>query len=159
MYEKTEKYQVNIVPGTGYEVHGQWKDDIHDLRSRIVFDISNFEILEAEAEGYNTPFEICNQGISSIGNIIGAKVGPGFNRLVNQKIMGKEGCVHLGELVINSVKVFLQAASREKPDWIDPDYYAERWLEWISNYRDKCIFFSLPDISQEDIQKAFGPKS
>ncbi|PKM76429.1 MAG: hypothetical protein CVU90_12185 [Firmicutes bacterium HGW-Firmicutes-15] len=156
MYEKLEKYQVKIVPGVGYEVRGQWKDDIHDLKSRMVFDINNFTIAEAAVEASGVPFDICHQGIKSIDALVGASVGKGFSKLVSQHVMGKQGCYHLGELVMNSVKSFLQAASREGPDWLDNEEYQQRWQEWINNYQGVCIYFAQPDISQENIQKAFG---
>lgn len=156
MYEKIEKYKVEIVPGVGYEVRGQWKDDIHDLKSRMVFDINNFIIAEAEVEASGVPFDICHQGLKSIDALVGASLGKGFSKLVSQDVMGKQGCYHLGELVLNSFKAFLQAACREAPDWRNDEEYQQFWLQWINNYQDVCIFFAQPDISQEDIQKAFG---
>ncbi|MEN6348128.1 MAG: DUF2889 domain-containing protein [Syntrophomonas sp.] len=161
MYEKIEKYTIEIKPGLGFEVSGQWKDDIHDIRSHMVFDFETFKILEAEAHSFNTPFPICAQGLQSIKNIVGLEVGPGFNRQVNQKVMGRQGCVHLGELVMNSVKALVQAASREIPPWVTEEEYAQRWSDWIKMYRDRCIFFSQPgvfDNSQEEIQNAFRGK-
>jgi len=161
MYEKMEKYTVKTIPETGFEVIGLWKDDIHDIQCRLVFDFDNFEIVAAEAHANSTPFNICPQGLKMIGRIVGDKVGPGFNRLVNEKLMGKEGCVHLGELVMNSTKALIQASSREIPAWVDDEFYAQRWRDWITMYKDHCIYFSQPGIfenSQEEIQMAFRGK-
>jgi len=156
VYEKIESYQVEIVAGIGYEVRGKFKDDIHDLNSRIVIDVNNFTVVEAEIEAAGVPFELCHRGISNIDSIIGASVGLGFSRIVNQHIMGKQGCYHLGELVLNSVKAFLQAASREGPDWLDENEVQDRWSEWVNNYKNICIYFSQPCISPQDIQKSLG---
>lgn len=158
MYEKTENYKVQMIPDVGFEVKGQWQDDIHDIRCRIVFDWASFKILEAEATAIKTPFSICPEGVQSIRNIIGLEVGPGFNRQVKQNLLGTGGCVHLSELVMNSVNSLVQASSRGIPAWIPEEEYAQRWTDWIKMYKDRCIYFSQPGVfenSQEEIQKAF----
>ncbi len=159
MYEKVERYTVNEVPPQGYEVWGEWKDDIHDLKTRIVINIYTFKIVEAAASGEGVPFEICHQGIDKIQDIIGADIGPGFSRTVRSKIMGAEGCTHLGELMLGSVKAFLQATSRQTPDWVDQEYYESRWEEWLNYYSNQCIYFSQPNVSKKDIVNAIKPKS
>lgn len=158
MYEKLEKYSVKYLPGAGFEVMGQWKDDVHDLRTRIVFDMITFEIVEAEVEGCSVPFEICHQGLNRIDRVVGYTVNPGLSKIVSREVMGPQGCYHLGEMVLNSVKSFLQAASRQIPEGLDSEYYSQRWVEWIDNYRNMCIYFAQPHLSQEDIQKAIGRK-
>jgi len=130
VYEKLEKYTVNIIPNTGYEVQGQWQDDVHDIRTRILFDYYTYKILAAEATGVGTPFEVC----------------PGFNRVVKEKVMGKNGCMHIYELVMNSIKSALQAAARQVPDWVEDDDYQTRWTGWEMLYKDKCIYFSQPGV-------------
>ncbi len=161
MYEKTERYKVETVPQSGFEVTGQWKDDLHDIHCRLLFDFESFEIIEAEAWADSTPFPICPKGLKGISRIVGSKVGPGFNRQVAANIMGQEGCVHLAELVMNSVKALVQAASRDKPEWVTAADYAQRWDDWIRMYEGQCIFFSQPGVfenSLEEIHSAFRSK-
>lgn len=156
MYEKIESYEVEKIEGIGYEVRGKFKDDIHDLNSRLLFDINTFTVAEAEVEALYVPFELCHTGLDAINSIIGASVGMGFSRVVNQQIMGSQGCYHLGELVLNSVKAFLQAASRDNPEWLGEKWCQDRWMEWINNYKNICIYFSQPCISPRDIQRSFS---
>ncbi len=145
MYEKIEKYEVNIVPNVGYEVRGQWKDDIHDIRTRIVFNYQSYEVVEAEAEGVSVPFEICHQGIQAIKELVGVKAGNGFMRTIKQKVMGKNGCMHVGELARYSITAALNCAVREVPDWADPAEWDSRWAIWQHVYKDNCLYFSQPD--------------
>ena len=63
MYEKLERYEVNLIPGKGYEVQGQWKDDIHDIRTRIVFDYLTYKVREAEAEVVSAPLTSARKGL------------------------------------------------------------------------------------------------
>jgi len=146
MYEQSEKYTVNLVPGKGYEVLGQWKDDIHDIRTRLLFDYYTYQIIEAEATGVATPFgDVCNIGLDNMRKMVGVQVGPGFNGKVKKLLMGKSGCIHLGEMVINSFKAGLQASSRLIPDWVDQEDYNNRWAMWSSFYKDSCIYFAQPE--------------
>jgi len=153
MYEKIEKYTVNNIPGKGIEVLGQWKDDIHDIRSRIVFDFYTYKVLEAEAHAEGMPFDICQEGIDRISGVVGLMAGPGFNREVRQQLMGPKGCIHLAELVGNSLKSAIQASSRQMPEWVDEKDYNLRWAYWESFFKDTCIYFSQPDALKNLQQK------
>ncbi|SHG98198.1 Protein of unknown function [Thermosyntropha lipolytica DSM 11003] len=152
MYEKSEKYVVKVLPHKGYEVIGYWQDDIHRLKSRIVFEYKTNKIIAAEVEAEKTPFPICTQGIQSIKNLIGKQVSPGFYNVVKANVMNKDGCIHVGELVLGSVKAAIQAASREMPEWVEEEDYKARWAVFSSIYKDKCIFFAQPDAETKALQ-------
>lgn len=154
MYQKYERYTVDQLEPHIYQVKGEWKDDIHDLRTSILIDIHRFQIVDAVAHSQGVPFEICHQGINKAKDIIGSDIGPGFSRTVRKIIMGPEGCTHLGELMLGSIKAFIQAASRQVPDQSLEELYAARWNEWMNHYSDGCIYFSQPDISREEIEQA-----
>lgn len=157
MYEQSEKYAVNNVPGKGYEVLGEWKDDVHEIHTRMLFDYHTYQVLEAEATGTSTPFgEVCQVGLDKIKNMIGQQVGPGWNSRVKELLMGKEGCIHLGEMVIKSFKAGLQAASRVIPDWVDEADYSQRWAGWEMFYKDSCIYFSQPNAMENLMRKVHG---
>jgi len=64
-------------------------------------------------------------------------------------LMGKSGCIHLGEMVINSFTAGLQASSRYIPDWVDEDDYNQRWGMWSAFFKDTCIYFAQPDAMQD----------
>jgi hypothetical protein len=158
MYEKTEKYSVNAIPGRGFEINGLWMDDVHELHTRLLIDASSYAIVEAEVQGKSVPFPICHEGMKCIKSVIGAKVGPGLTKEIYQKLTGENGCIHLAELVVNSVKALIQAASREIPDWMNEDAYRNKFFELEKLYRNKCVYFSQPatddTISCEEIQSS-----
>lgn len=150
MYEQSEKYTVNLIEGKGYEVLGEWKDDIHDIRTRLVFDYYTYRITEAEATGLATPFgEVCQIGLDNMSKMVGVQVGPGFYNIVKQNLMGKSGCIHLGEMVFNSFKSCIQAASRAIPEWAENEDYSNRWSNWAILFKDTCIYFSQPNALQD----------
>jgi len=156
VYQKYERYAVNQIESYLYEVTGEWQDDIHDLKTRILIDVLSFKIVEAESNGEGVPFDICRQGLARIKDIIGASIGPGLSRTVRSTIMGSQGCTHLGEMIMGSVKAFIQAASRQIPDKDMEELYAAKWREWIGHYSDQCVYFSQPDVSREEIIQAIS---
>ncbi|MDD3897974.1 MAG: DUF2889 domain-containing protein [Syntrophomonadaceae bacterium] len=161
MYEKLERYEVNMIPDKGYEVRGQWKDDIHDIRTSIVFDYQTYDVVEAEAELVSAPFDICQEGIKAIKELVGVKAGGGYMRTIREKIMCPTGCMHVGELAEYSITAALNCAAREMPDWVDEEDYNQRWNVWQHAYKDCCIYFSQEDALekfQDDIQKVFNGK-
>lgn len=150
MYEKMEKYSVDAIPGRGFEIKGVWQDDVHELHTRLLVDVQKYEIVEAEVQGTSVPFAICHEGIKCIKNIEGVKIGPGLNKTVYEKLTGQNGCIHLAELVVNSIKALIQAASREIPDWMDDDAYRNKFFELEKLYRDKCVYFTQPSVYAGD---------
>ncbi|MEN6394324.1 MAG: DUF2889 domain-containing protein [Anaerolineaceae bacterium] len=156
MYNKTEKYQVVDVPGVGFEVRGFWRDDIHDLRTRMVLDVFSFAITEAQIEALQYPNQLCQQGFKNFAVLLGKEVGPGFAKFINDRIMGRDGFYHAGEMAINSIKAVIQAGSRQRPAWMDEDIYTSRWKEWMEKYKDICIWFAQPDISKGEIQECIA---
>ncbi|MEA1960938.1 MAG: DUF2889 domain-containing protein [Bacillota bacterium] len=153
MYEQMEKYSVNNIPGKGYEVTGNFRDDIHDIHTRILFDYHTYQILEAEATTDSLPFPICQQGLDKIKNVVGLQAGPGFSRKIKETLMGAQGCIHLGEMVMNSMKAGLQAASREIPEWVEEEDYKQRWSLWSTFFKDSCIYFTQPDALENLLHK------
>lgn len=154
MYEQSEKYSVTMIPGKGYEVLGEWKDDVHDIRTRMLFDYETYQVIEAEATGLTTPFgEVCQVGLDNMNKMVGQQVGPGWAGRVKEQLMGKAGCIHLGEMVIKSFKSGLAAASRTIPDWVEAEDYTQRWAGWETLYKDSCIYFAQPNAMENLMHK------
>jgi hypothetical protein len=116
-YKKIESYQVEDIPPLGYRVLGEWIDDVHHIKLDITFDFATQSIADARAWAEKAPFAICNQGFDAVRQLIGTRVGSGFGRLVRQTLESPQGCLHVGELVLGSVKAALQASSRSVPEW------------------------------------------
>ena len=150
MYIKREQYTVNILPNRSFEILGEWKDDAHDLKTRIVFAYDTFSISSAEVRADNIPFDICQTGLNSIKNLIGVQLSPGFNKAVNERLTGEEGCMHLAELVSNSARALIQALSREKPEWADPKEYYQVLTIWGNLYKNKCVYFAQPEFERQN---------
>lgn len=60
-----------------------------------------------------TPFAFCQQVEDSLQAIVGARMGQGWRRAVNERLGGVRSCTHLRELLINMATAALQTI----PTW------------------------------------------
>ncbi|SDB38026.1 DUF2889 domain-containing protein [Belnapia rosea] len=74
----------------GDPLHGMW------LRLTVREDL---EIVACEAASDHTPYSICPQAAPNFGRLAGLRIGPGFNRAVNERVGGVHGCTHLREVL------------------------------------------------------------
>jgi hypothetical protein len=74
----------------GAPLHGLW------LRLTIREDM---EIVSCEAASDHTPYAICPQAAPNFSRLAGLRIGPGFNRAVNERVGGSLGCTHLREVL------------------------------------------------------------
>jgi hypothetical protein len=83
----------------GEPLHGMW------LRLTINLDL---EIIEAEAASDFTPYVQCPQAAPNFSRLAGLKIGPGFNKAVNERVGGVVGCTHLREVLAQMATVAYQ---------------------------------------------------
>ncbi len=74
----------------GDPLHGMW------LRLTVREDM---EIVACEASSDHTPYAVCPQAAPNFSRLAGLKIGPGFNRAVNERVGGVHGCTHLREVL------------------------------------------------------------
>jgi hypothetical protein len=74
----------------GEALHGMW------LRLTVREDM---EIVACEAASDFTPYAVCPQAAPNFARLAGLRIGPGFNRAVQERVGGVEGCTHLRELL------------------------------------------------------------
>ncbi|WP_111398288.1 DUF2889 domain-containing protein [Humitalea rosea] len=125
----------------GEELHGMW------IRLTIT---DHLEIVSAEAVSDFTPYAICPQAAPNFAALAGLKIGPGFNRAVNERVGGILGCTHLREMLGQMATVAYQTlvgqrkkrtdaeAAHKRPSILgtclayapDSPVVARRWPAW-----------------------------
>lgn len=83
----------------GDPLHGMW------LRLTVNEDMV---ITACEASSDHTPFAVCAGAAPNFARLAGLSIGPGFNRAVNERVGGVEGCTHLRELLAQMATVAFQ---------------------------------------------------
>jgi hypothetical protein len=83
----------------GEPLHGMW------VRMTLNEDML---ILACEAVSDHTPFDVCPAAALNFSRLAGLTIGPGFNRAVNERVGGTEGCTHLREVLAQMATVAFQ---------------------------------------------------
>lgn len=83
----------------GEALHGMW------LRLTVREDM---EIVACEAASDFTPYGICPGAAPNFARLAGLRIGPGFNRAVQERVGGVAGCTHLRELLGQMATVAFQ---------------------------------------------------
>lgn len=86
-----------LEPGT--PLHGMW--------IRLTVD-DDLVIRECEAASDHTPYAVCPQAAPNFARLAGVRIGPGFNRAVNERVGGVIGCTHLREMLAQMATVAYQ---------------------------------------------------
>ena len=87
-----------------YPVPNTWRGElapgtpIHDMWLRLTID-HDFVIQDVEAVTDASPFQICPAVTVNFQRLKGVRIGPGWRKVVHQKLGGVEGCTHLVELL------------------------------------------------------------
>ncbi|HWX50303.1 MAG TPA: DUF2889 domain-containing protein [Roseomonas sp.] len=92
----------------GEALHGMW--------IRLTVD-ADLVIRECEASTEFSPYAICPQAAPNFARLAGLRIGPGFNRAVQERVGGPVGCTHLREMLAQLATVAFQttyAARQER---------------------------------------------
>jgi hypothetical protein len=91
---------------TGQNEHPQHRP-VHDLSLRLTVN-ENLEIVACEAASDHTPYDICPLVAPNFAALAGLKIGPGFNKRVQERVGGVLGCTHLREMLAQLATVAFQ---------------------------------------------------
>jgi hypothetical protein len=86
-----------LAPGT--PLHGMW------IRLTVDDDLL---IHACEASSDHTPYAICPQAAPNFARLAGLRIGPGFNKAVQDRVGGTLGCTHLREMLAQMATVAYQ---------------------------------------------------
>lgn len=80
---------------------------VHDLWVRLVID-ADFVVREITATSDTTPFAICRDATATLAVLVGERIGPGWPKVVRERLRGAAGCTHLSELMAPLATTALQ---------------------------------------------------
>ena len=73
-------------------------ESLHEMRVRLTLN-KDFQIVDAEAITDWAPYDYCQGGTRSFSNLIGQKIGPGWNKSIRSILGGTIGCTHITEML------------------------------------------------------------
>ncbi|MBB5193536.1 hypothetical protein HNQ50_004294 [Silvimonas terrae] len=85
-------------------------EPLHLMQVRLTLN-DRYEIVAVEAATLASPYTICPQITDSYQQLVGVRIGPGFNRKVRELFKGRAGCTHITELLGPMATVAFQTIS------------------------------------------------
>jgi len=79
-------------------------DAVHHMHLRLTVD-DELTVQGVEATTEAGPFTICGDITSIYGDLVGARIGPGWRHAVLKRFGGTRGCTHLTDLLLGPVAV------------------------------------------------------
>ena len=104
-------------------------EPVHDLSIRITLD-NTLTVTDAIASMDYTAHELCSQAAPNFENIVGLKIGPGWNKLVKSAMSPGLGCTHIIEMLAQMASGARQAMwSRKRDEPLDIAPVQEREMD------------------------------
>lgn len=98
-FSRTIKTEYELIDRNKIVSKGYFSDDYHDLECILIFSLPSLEILDAKIKMDRLPKKICRVPLKRIIDLKGLRVKRGFRRKVKKLVGGKEGCIHLTDLI------------------------------------------------------------
>ncbi len=86
-------------------IMSQLTDFAHIFEVMLVIDLKTKKIKEATGKYYKTPYKVCMKTEKLVSHLKGLVINKGILRDIQSVLSGKNGCVHLYELVENAIKL------------------------------------------------------
>ena len=80
---------------------------VHDMELRLTLD-RDMVVKDIEVSTNHAPYDPCFTVAPAFKDLIGAKIGGGWRRAVNEAVGGIKGCTHLKELLMPAATVAFQ---------------------------------------------------
>lgn len=126
--------------------HASLEDIAQNISVEIKVTWPGMVIRKATAHMRRVANKECYPGVTPVGEIVGLKIERGLRPVVQEKLAGPNGCIHVASLVLDSCLAIVQARlSAELMDakWSRPqadrDQVTRRWLESLPLLRNTCV--------------------
>ncbi len=97
------------------------REPIHGMWIRLTID-ADFAVRDVEAAMDHTPYAMCNRIESDHKKLIGATIGPGWNKQIRTLLGGTHGCTHMREMLGRMATVAYQAVyGRKRREGLEVD--------------------------------------
>ena len=77
----------------------------HNIRIELTVDVNTKTITDAKAFMVKSPFGICQQTLSKIGNVVGLKIERGIHKKLVDALGHADGCTHMVDLAMEAVRL------------------------------------------------------
>jgi len=110
LFKRIKTIRVKLINKNRIKAQTKMVDPHHRIKVIIIVDKSSLEILDIEAKMMKIPYQICLKTIPKIKRLKGARIQEGFYKRVKEVIGGREGCIHLVDLIMDTARGIFQMA-------------------------------------------------
>ena len=82
---------------------GSILDQVHNIAIELIININTLEILKAEGQMVKVPFPACKPALNNLNKVVGLKLDGGISRNLSHLVGGKQGCIHLSEVTVETI--------------------------------------------------------
>ncbi len=94
-FQRDIGYRLQVLEDDSLSLIGTLKDRFHDIELEIIVDPDSMRITDCHVEFRTAPSCYCERAQERIKLLIGATVGRGLNRTLNEVLGGQQGCGNL----------------------------------------------------------------
>lgn len=103
---------------------------MHRMSLTLTID-DDFRIRDVRADTEQAPWPMCGGTDAAYRQLIGLRIGPGFNRRMMELLGGIQGCTHVTELVSQAANTYMQASwpdriARQMAVSADPRHWPDK---------------------------------
>lgn len=84
---------------------GSILDQVHNIAIELVINIDTLKIQKVQGQMVKVPFQTCEPALENLKEIIGMKLDSGISQRIANAVGGKNGCVHLSEVVVETTRL------------------------------------------------------
>ncbi|MCX8496694.1 MAG: DUF2889 domain-containing protein [Akkermansiaceae bacterium] len=114
----------------------------HDMLVRLTFD-ATLTVVNIEAQMSATPFSECQSAVPPMSQMIGAKMGRGWRKAVDDAIGGACGCTHLRELLYNLATPAIHTYTLHNRQNGGEDFHAASEARTAPSFIGRCVAWRL----------------
>ena len=112
-------------------------EPVHDMQLRLTL-APDMEVRDIEVSTNHAPYDPCFTVAPAYKGLIGAKVGTGWRRAVQENVGGTKGCTHLRELLMPAATVAFQTMGRWPKEGDAPPEPASAEANARPRFLDDC---------------------
>lgn len=142
-FSRSKLVSVECVDDNTFLAHGVLEDFIYAMELDVTVKLPDFEIVNIQGRMNRVTTPVCDQAIPKLQNAIGMRIPEEeFARKIH-RVVGKEGCTHFGNLLVECCDAIMQATIYV--GWqksMDKQTYLNKKLAEIPSLKNSCMVYS-----------------
>lgn len=116
-------------------------DTHQEMNIRMEISISDGIIHKIQGQTLRCPGGTCPKAVKELQSLVGKSLSRGISKSLKESVISPKGCIHLGEMVMDAARSFVQAKFTLKAIELGYDEHAMQ-QSLTEELKDNCIQYS-----------------